>query len=112
MLCILPFEERFYEGTGVPARFVGHPLAERPAAAAAGAATAPRSASPPRRTTIALVPGSRPSELQRHPPADAGGGGADPRRAHPDAQFVVPVAPTLAARGARRRTSRGTRTST
>ena len=30
MLCILPFEERFYEGTGVSARFVGHPLAERP----------------------------------------------------------------------------------
>ena len=30
MLCILPFEERFYEGTGVSARFVGHPFAERP----------------------------------------------------------------------------------
>src|SRR5512134_2373863 len=29
MLCILPFEERFYDGTGVSARFVGHPLAER-----------------------------------------------------------------------------------
>src|SRR5512138_2005046 len=31
MLCILPFEERFYEGTGVSARFVGHPFAEKPA---------------------------------------------------------------------------------
>src|SRR5512144_2814132 len=68
MLCILPFEERFYEGTGVSARFVGHPLAERPPPAepdhyrgelglAAG------------RTTVALVPGSRPSELKRIFPA-------------------------------------------
>ncbi|HUL58569.1 MAG TPA: lipid-A-disaccharide synthase, partial [Anaeromyxobacteraceae bacterium] len=47
------------------------------------------------RTTIALVPGSRPSELKRifPPMLDA----AERLRAsHPDAQFVVPVAPTLA----------------
>jgi len=94
MLCILPFEERFYDGTGVSARFVGHPLAERPSPAAPaeyrralGLAEA--------RTTIALVPGSRPSELKRifPPMLDA----AERLRAsHPDAQFVVPVAPTLA----------------
>jgi lipid-A-disaccharide synthase len=94
MLCILPFEERFYEGTGVSARFVGHPLAERPPPA------------PPElyreglglgasRTTVALVPGSRSSELARIFPAmlDA----AERIRAvRPDAQFVVPIAPTLA----------------
>jgi lipid-A-disaccharide synthase len=45
MLCILPFEERFYEGTGVSARFVGHPFAERalPGDAASPAADAARS---------------------------------------------------------------------
>ena len=93
MLCILPFEEKFYEGTGVSARFVGHPLAERPRPAppreyrrALGLAEA--------RTTIALVPGSRPSELRRiFPPMLEA---AERLRArHPDAQFVVPVAPTL-----------------
>src|SRR5512138_47182 len=94
MLCILPFEERFYEGTGVSARFVGHPFAEKPPPA-----TPDRYRSelglPAARTTVALVPGSRPSELARLFPAmlDA----AERILAqHPDAQFVVPVAPTLA----------------
>ena len=93
MLCILPFEERFYEGTGVSARFVGHPLAERPTPepperyrAALGLEAG--------RTTVALVPGSRHAEIERILPAmlDA----ADRvRERHPDAQFVLPVAPTL-----------------
>ena len=93
MLCILPFEPRFYEGTGVQARFVGHPFAERPMPEpkeryrrALGLADG--------RTTVALVPGSRPSELRRilPPMLEA----AERIRAvHPDVQFVVPVAPTL-----------------
>ncbi len=94
MLCILPFEERFYEGTGVSARFVGHPFAEKPLPETPqryreGLGLAPG------RTTVALVPGSRPSELRRIFPAmlDA----AERIRAvRPDVQFVVPVAPTLA----------------
>ncbi|BDG08166.1 lipid-A-disaccharide synthase [Anaeromyxobacter paludicola] len=95
MLCILPFEERFYEGTGVSARFVGHPLAERPAPAAPAAYRAALGLEASR-TTVALVPGSRPSELARiFPPMLEA---AERIRAgHPDAQFVVPVAPTLAA---------------
>jgi lipid-A-disaccharide synthase len=93
MLCILPFEEQFYAGTGVSARFVGHPLADRP-----------RPGPPARyreglglaagRMTVALLPGSRRSELKRIFPAmlDA----AERIRArHPDAQFVVPVAPGI-----------------
>jgi lipid-A-disaccharide synthase len=94
MLCILPFEERFYEGTGVSARFVGHPFAEKPAPQAPEAYRATLGL-PAGRTTLALVPGSRPSELARIFPAmlDA----AERLRAsRPDVQFVVPVAPTLA----------------
>jgi lipid-A-disaccharide synthase len=93
MLCILPFEERFYEGTGVSARFVGHPFAEKPAPQAPEAYRAALGL-PAGRTTLALVPGSRPSELARIFPAmlDA----AERLRAsRPDVQFVVPVAPTL-----------------
>jgi lipid-A-disaccharide synthase len=93
MLCILPFEEPFYAETGVSARFVGHPFAERPA---------PEQPSSYRdalgldaaRTTVALVPGSRHGEIERILPEmlDA----AERIRArHPDAQFVVPVAPTV-----------------
>jgi lipid-A-disaccharide synthase len=93
MLCILPFEERFYEGTGVSARFVGHPLAERPAPGPPSGYRAALGLAPAR-TTVALVPGSRRSELKRIFPGmlDA----AERIRARrPDAQFVVPVAPTL-----------------
>jgi lipid-A-disaccharide synthase len=94
MLCILPFEERFYEGTGVSARFVGHPLAERPPPQSPDRYRAELGL-PAARTTVALVPGSRPSELRRIFPAmlDAA---ERIRRTRPDAQFVVPVAPTLA----------------
>jgi lipid-A-disaccharide synthase len=93
MLCILPFEEPFYADTGVSARFVGHPFAERPE---------PRSPSTyrdalgldQRRTTVALVPGSRHGEIERILPQmlDAA---ERIRTHHPDAQFVVPLAPTV-----------------
>jgi lipid-A-disaccharide synthase len=94
MLCILPFEERFYEGTGVSARFVGHPFADRPAPESPEAYRAALGLDAAR-TTIAMVPGSRAAELERlfPPMLDAA---ERIRAAHPDAQFVVPVAPTLA----------------
>ncbi len=93
MLCILPFEEQAYEGTGVSARFVGHPFAERPLPATPERYRAELGLSASR-TTVALVPGSRPSELKRIFPAMLEA--AERIRAvHPDAQFVVPVAPTL-----------------
>ncbi len=93
MLCILPFEEQFYAGTGVSARFVGHPLAGQPPPDAPQRYRAALGL-PTDRTTIALLPGSRRSEVKRIFPAmlDA----AERIRArHPDAQFVVPLAPTL-----------------
>jgi len=93
MLCILPFEERFYQGTGVSARFVGHPFAERPPPGTA-AEYRERLALPPGRTTVALVPGSRRAELKRIFPAMLEAA-ERVRRLHPDVQFVVPVAPTL-----------------
>jgi lipid-A-disaccharide synthase len=94
MLCILPFEERFYEGTGVSARFVGHPFAEKPPPGSRERYRAELSL-PGSRTTIALVPGSRQSELRRIFPAMLEA--AERIKAlRPDAQFVVPVAPTLA----------------
>ncbi len=93
MLCILPFEPRAYEGTGVRARFVGHPFAERPPPAPPGAYREALGLDPSR-TTVALVPGSRRSELARllPPMLEAA---ERVKAAHPDVQFVVPVAPTL-----------------
>jgi lipid-A-disaccharide synthase len=93
MLCILPFEPEAYQGTGVRASFVGHPFAERPEPSPPAAYRAALGLAPGR-TTVALVPGSRHSELKRlFPPMLEA---AERIRAvHPDAQFVVPVAPTL-----------------
>jgi lipid-A-disaccharide synthase len=93
MLCILPFELEAYRGTGVQARFVGHPFAERPLPAPASAYRDALGLARDR-TTIAIVPGSRRGEIARllPPMLDA----AERLRAnHPDAQFVLPVAPTL-----------------
>ena len=65
MLTLLPFEARFYEGKGVPVRFVGHPLAdtiplESDRAVARGelglAGDVP---------VVALMPGSRGGEVGR-----------------------------------------------
>jgi lipid-A-disaccharide synthase len=93
MLCILPFEERFYEGTGVSARFVGHPFAER---ALPGDAASYRLALglPAGRVTVALLPGSRRSEIDRMFPSMLDAAERIKAR-HPDVQFVVPVALTL-----------------
>ncbi len=63
VLCVLPFEERFFRKRRVPARFVGHPLFDtQPDWAALDAGAAKYGGGSPR---LALMPGSRPSELDR-----------------------------------------------
>ncbi len=93
MLCILPFEPKAYEGTGVAARFVGHPFAEKPEPSPPETYRAALGLAPDR-PTFALVPGSRPSEIARIFPHMLGAAERLLAR-HPGAQFVVPVAPTL-----------------
>ena len=96
MLVVFPFEEQIYRDAGIPVSYVGHPLADviplEPDAAAAraelGLAAGP---------VIALLPGSRLSEVKRHARLmlDAAVG---IRRQHVDAQFVLPAASEAAAR--------------
>jgi lipid-A-disaccharide synthase len=62
MLVILPFEEKFYRDHGVPCKFVGHYLLE----------DIPREyigTTPPGNGQIALLPGSRPQEIERMLPS-------------------------------------------
>ena len=64
LLCFFPFEPKLFEGTGLDAKFIGHPLVkvvEREAAEAnAGKINGGRSGK-----TLALLPGSRIGEIQR-----------------------------------------------
>jgi lipid-A-disaccharide synthase len=67
MAVILPFEERFFAGLGLQARFVGHPLADRAGQTSAADARA-RLAIPPGARVLSLFPGSRRQEIARHWP--------------------------------------------
>jgi lipid-A-disaccharide synthase len=102
VLCLLPFEKRFYDEQGLRAEFVGHPLADaiplrgdREAARAAlglgaGGADAP-SGPPPAAQVIALLPGSRRGEVARLGRDFA----ATARWLHaqrPDLTFIAPMA--------------------
>ncbi|MFZ9547979.1 MAG: lipid-A-disaccharide synthase [Burkholderiaceae bacterium] len=89
MLCIFPFETDIYNGTGVQATYVGHPIAdliaESPDRKAARAALGvPDDARP----VVAVMPGSRIGELQHNGEAFFGAAMALTARAH----VVVPAA--------------------
>lgn len=71
VLCLLPFEEVYFSSRGVPATFIGHPVMNEPlpvpvepedeeAEEKEHATALPR---------IALLPGSRPSEIRRNLPS-------------------------------------------
>lgn len=91
VLCILPFEPELYREVGLSAKFVGHPKADELAAAvdvqAARAALGIAGDGP----LVALMPGSRGSEVQRLAQLFAEVAGRI-AKARPDVSFVVPVA--------------------
>lgn len=90
MLVVFPFEEKIYRDAGIPVTYVGHPLADviplEPDVAAARAALA-LTAGP----VIALLPGSRLSEVKRHARLMLDAAQLIVQR-QPDAQFVLPAA--------------------
>ena len=63
MLVIFPFEEPFYRERGVSAEFVGHPLADLPAPATSREAFARQHGLDASKPWVALLPGSRPREV-------------------------------------------------
>lgn len=102
MLCILPFEEPWYRERGVAASFVGSPVLE----ALPRPATAERFRRDlgldPTRPTLALLPGSRMTEITRLLPGMvAAARQLAAERA--SLQVVVPVAPSIPAEEITRR---------
>lgn len=81
MLVIFPFEEDFYREHGVDVEYVGHPLADLPAPTPLV----------PEKPIVALLPGSRRQEIERHLPEMV-------RAASllgDEYRYLLPVAPTL-----------------
>jgi lipid-A-disaccharide synthase len=94
MLVIFPFEESWYRERGVDAEFVGHPLCD--ICVDSLAPPADRGAEAAENEDdgwIALLPGSRRSEVEMNFPAMAEA--MEPLAGKMPGRFVVPIAPTL-----------------
>jgi lipid-A-disaccharide synthase len=65
VLCLLPFEKRFYEGHGITAEFVGHPLADAIPLMVDRHQARTTLRLPAESAVVALLPGSRRGEVTR-----------------------------------------------
>ena len=65
VLCLFPFEPVFFKYHGVPATYVGHPMADQVSPDNEPASARTRLGLDPAATTIALLPGSRIGEVSR-----------------------------------------------
>jgi lipid-A-disaccharide synthase len=95
VLCIFPFEEEFFRGHGLPATYLGHPLAGIVKPGLSRAEFFRKHRLPPGRPLISVLPGSRRGEAARHLPPllDAVG------RIYRDqaASFILPASATAGA---------------
>ena len=91
VLCLLPFETGFFERHGVSAVFVGHPLADQiPLEVDRGAARSALGLDP-KATILAVLPGSRLTEIKLLG-TDFVGATAYIAQRRPDIQFIAPMA--------------------
>lgn len=67
-LCIFPFEEEWYRSRGVPTDFIGHPLVGNVAAGRSRVEFAADNGLDAEKPIVALLPGSRSSEIAHHMP--------------------------------------------
>jgi lipid-A-disaccharide synthase len=91
VLCLLPFEKRFYDERGIPAEFVGHPLADAIPENVDREAARHALGLELNATVIALLPGSRRGEVARL----AGDFAATARwlgQQRPALKFIAPMA--------------------
>jgi lipid-A-disaccharide synthase len=94
VLVIFAFEEQIYRDAGVPVQFVGHPLVDLARAQEPKDVFLRELGFDPARPIVALLPGSRPNEVERLLPVvrDAVSLIAD---GLPGTQFVIARAPSL-----------------
>lgn len=94
MLCLFPFEPELYAKHGVPARYVGHPLADTIPLEVPRAAARRHLGLGPEDTVVALLPGSRRSEVRYIAP-DLIAAAVELHRRRPGLRFLLPVVPGL-----------------
>ncbi len=95
MAVILPFEEKLYRDVSVDAEFVGHPIMEVIERIKGGKSFIREGIElSPDRETLALLPGSRGSELKRHLPLYHSVI-RELKRKYQNMQFVMPLAENL-----------------
>jgi lipid-A-disaccharide synthase len=87
VLCGLPFEESWFAGRGIPARYVGHPYFDELARQRLDGAFVARQRLRPG-TVVALLPGSRNQELAHNVPSLLRAAGLIHAR-RPDVRFLV-----------------------
>src|SRR5579864_193476 len=92
-LCIFPFEEEFYRKAGVPTDWIGHPLVDAVPAPVSRKEFAARYGLNPEAPIIAVLPGSRPTELAHHMPQLMAA--IAQMRSNNQRQFVFATAPGL-----------------
>ena len=94
VLVIFPFEEALYRDAGVPVEFVGHPLVDLAKAHEPRDSFLREIGIDGSRPVVALLPGSRPNEVERLLPVmrDAA---AQITQQLPNTQFVIARAPAL-----------------
>jgi lipid-A-disaccharide synthase len=91
VLCLLPFEERFYANHGVRAVFVGHPLADAIPLEVDRAAARAALGLPADAAVVALLPGSRRGEVSRLA-ADFAAVMRELVQRRPQVRFIAPMA--------------------
>jgi lipid-A-disaccharide synthase len=96
MLCLFPFEPAIYARHGIAASYVGHPLADAIALDPPRAASRAALGIAEDDVVVALLPGSRRSEIEYIAPSFIAAA-ARMQRARPALRFVLPVVPGLRA---------------
>jgi lipid-A-disaccharide synthase len=94
VLCLFPFEPEIYAEHGIAATYVGHPLADAVPLEVPRDECRQRLGFAPDDQVVALLPGSRRSEIE-YLGARLLGAASELQRRRPGLRFVLPVAPGL-----------------